>query len=238
MLVFDQMSEGIVGRRIMHSPQVNTHYASTFYNESTGPLVADSVIIGNTNNSDPYSITTSGLVLAWDRGQLLKSVYFYNFPDSSSWAIKGHSLPSCLYCGGWVVEATDLKFHNVKYKTMHRWDFDYVLHDQDGSISGRKNDYIVYNNDLTIHNQNCVNSSGSFLNGTTCANSNNWIRFAFNNPRPEYAVMLNISNQGNYMTFSPKRFKRLTHGLGFMCALETQQGYLLEFDAVSCFLVI
>ena len=78
----------------MHSPRVNTHYASTFYDEATGPLVADTVIIGNSDSSDPFAITRSGLVLAHDRGQLIKSVSFYNFPDNNSHAIKGHAVPS------------------------------------------------------------------------------------------------------------------------------------------------
>ena len=93
MLIYDQLTEGIVARRIRHSPDVNTYYGPTFYNESSCPLVSDSVIIGNTNSSEPYSLTNSGLVLGYDRGELLKNITFYNFPDNNTQAIRGSSLP-------------------------------------------------------------------------------------------------------------------------------------------------
>ena len=128
-----------------------------------------------------------------------------------------------------MTESTNLKFTNVKNRIYLDWDYDVIIHDQDGSLGGIKNGYVVYNDDINVNNPNCRNQS-YLPDSVSCANSHNWIRFSFNNPRPEFALILNITNQANRTAWSPKKFKRLTHPIGFMCALEAMQGYQLGFD--------
>jgi len=89
LTVFDHATTGIETKTIFANEQVNTAYKSTFYSNTSGPLIADSIIIGNSNGALSSSISESGMVLAWDRGQLLQSVKFYNFPDAGSRAIRG-----------------------------------------------------------------------------------------------------------------------------------------------------
>ncbi|RMZ96441.1 fibrocystin-L isoform X1 [Brachionus plicatilis] len=62
---------------------------ATFYNENTGPAILNSIIIGNSDNLDTKSLTESGIVLAWDRGQLIKNVTFINFPSDKSHCMRG-----------------------------------------------------------------------------------------------------------------------------------------------------
>ena len=88
-VVFDQAVTGIETKTIVSNKLINTPYQMTFYDEAIGPLIADTIIVGNSDSSASASISESGLVVAWDRGQLIKSVSFYNFPDSASRAIRG-----------------------------------------------------------------------------------------------------------------------------------------------------
>ena len=50
---------------------------SNYYNINSGPKVADSVLIGNSNNNAKSS--SPGLVIAQDRGNIISNVSFYNF---------------------------------------------------------------------------------------------------------------------------------------------------------------
>ena len=88
-VVFDQSVTGIETKTIVSNKLINTPYQMTFYDEAIGPLIADTIIVGNSDPTASASISESGLVVAWDRGQLIKSVSFYNFPNSASRAIRG-----------------------------------------------------------------------------------------------------------------------------------------------------
>ncbi|CAF0814130.1 unnamed protein product, partial [Brachionus calyciflorus] len=231
-LVFDEHGTGIETKNNVHH---NNFYYNirnlipTFYNESTGTAVLDSVIVGNSNNAATKSITTDGLVLAWDRGQLIKNVTFINF--KSGWALRGPEIiGTCtVACGGWVNKFKDLKFINVQTRTLHRWDWDLVYDDLDGSLTGSTNNVVVYNNNFTANNPNCTTDS-RFINGTICKNTKGWIRFAYNNLDPSNVARTNVTNYAGQMATTPKLLKRLTHKLGFMTVLEANQEYLFEFD--------
>ena len=88
-VVYDQLTAGIVSTSIVGNNVPNTKYAATFYNENIGPSIKDSIIIGNSDSSATSSIGQNGLIIAWDRGQLIKNVTFINFPDINSVAIEG-----------------------------------------------------------------------------------------------------------------------------------------------------
>lgn len=61
LIAFDHISTGIEAQTISLSDGVNTKTASLFYNETIGPAIIDSVIIGNSDSSSPYSITETGI---------------------------------------------------------------------------------------------------------------------------------------------------------------------------------
>ena len=87
--VFDQASEGIAAKTIVFNQDPNTAYALTsFFNPTLGSLVSDSVIIGKSSLSSPAN-TPTGLIVPWDRGELVQNVKFINFPDAGSQAIRG-----------------------------------------------------------------------------------------------------------------------------------------------------
>ena len=89
--IFDQTEVGIETKNVVNNNKFSRtikDLVPTFYNEQTGPSIIDSVIIGNSDSSQIKSLYPSGLVLAWDRGQLIKNVSFINFPDENSHAMR------------------------------------------------------------------------------------------------------------------------------------------------------
>jgi hypothetical protein len=56
-----------------------------FYSDN-GALISNTVIVGNSNSTDS-AYTPTGIIIAWDRGQLWSNVSFYNFPGNTT-AIK------------------------------------------------------------------------------------------------------------------------------------------------------
>ena len=132
-------------------------------------------------------------------------------------------------CGGWTTESTGLSFNNVLFRTTHRWDWDFVLRDLDGSTSGVANGVVVSKNNITIGDPAC-SSSLTYQNGVVCKNTVSWIRFAFNGAVPMYPVLMNFTDNRDDKVSSPFLAKRLTHLLGYMIALQANQQYLGVFD--------
>ena len=76
MLSFEHDSIGLKIQTIAFSQNVDTPYQQVFYNDTVGPAVKDSIIIGSTDSRATTSATPIGLNIAWDRGLLVKNVQF------------------------------------------------------------------------------------------------------------------------------------------------------------------
>ncbi len=99
-------------------------------------------------------------------------------------------------CGGWTTNFNRMSFINVKYKTLHRWNWDVVMKDLDGSLSGKPGNVIVSRTNITDGDTRCsVNPSLS--QGAVCSNTTDWIRFAFNNAVPSSSFSITIKNSKN-----------------------------------------
>jgi hypothetical protein len=61
LIAFDHISTGIEAQTIIFSENLNTPTKNNFYNETTGPAIFDSVMIGNSDSSSSYSITETGI---------------------------------------------------------------------------------------------------------------------------------------------------------------------------------
>jgi hypothetical protein len=120
----------------------------------------------------------------------------------------------------------NLTFTNVLNNVQFRWDWDIILYDTDGTLTGEIGGTAVSSNNITLNNNRtkCVSRS-TFDNGVACsAQTLTWIRFAFNNLNLNLVLKANITNTLGQMVTSNKRAKRLTHPQGFMYALEARQG--------------
>ena len=85
-IVYDHATSGIETKLIPGNS--GSGYYGFFYDETNGPTIVNSTIIGNSDSSANSSITPIGLVVARDRGQLIKNINFFNFPDVNSYAIR------------------------------------------------------------------------------------------------------------------------------------------------------
>ena len=134
-------------------------------------------------------------------------------------------------CGGWITHTRDLKFLNVLNKAKFRWDWDIILYDEDGSLTGGAGNTLVAKDNITLGNSNCVQSS-YYDNGVSCSNTQGWIRFAYDNLNPNLVMISNITNSKNQTVISPKKGKRLTYkeNGGFMLALDANQVYTMILD--------
>jgi hypothetical protein len=104
--IWDQYSSGIVTKTLVFneypyiaSPSLVAStvmpdmIAHTLYNETICPLIADSFIIGNSTPDVQFNWKgCNGLVVAWNRGQLIKNVAFYEFPAPYTQAIRAADL--------------------------------------------------------------------------------------------------------------------------------------------------
>jgi len=83
--VWDMSSAGVETKLLRFNSVENSWYGATFYSPTVGNSLVDSVVIGNSEGGPARA--NSGVSLAWDRGQLLKNVAFYNFPNEEASAI-------------------------------------------------------------------------------------------------------------------------------------------------------
>lgn len=126
--IWDQYTAGIETRTVPFNDLPNPILNYTFYEESLCPLIADSVVIGNSKGGSQFRnylttddiYGTAGIVVIWNRGQLVKNVSFYNFVDPIGAAIRPPTLIGVYYDGGWVTKFKGLKFDNVVSRTLHR----------------------------------------------------------------------------------------------------------------------
>ena len=132
-------------------------------------------------------------------------------------------------CGGWMTEVSGLTFKNVYTKAQFRWDWDIILLDLDGSLTGKVNDTVVAADNMTINDPSC--RSDPFMdNGLSCSNKKGFIRVAFDKLTPDLVLLANVTNANHQMATSPMQKLRLTHPYGWMFALEANQVYTMVFD--------
>jgi hypothetical protein len=63
LVAFDHTIAGMEIKTLVNSEKVNSYLRNTFFNEAIGPLIADSLIIGNSDSSKNISITTTGIIV-------------------------------------------------------------------------------------------------------------------------------------------------------------------------------
>ena len=125
-----------------------------------------------------------------------------------------------------------MRFINVRYRTLHRWSWDAVMADLDGSLTGGIGNMIVSTTNITKNDQRCK-FDGSYYRGMICSNTKSWIRFSFNNAKPSSAKFIDIENMNKFVDISSFQSSQLTYPNGFMVALEANQDYAIDFEGAS-----
>ena len=120
-IVFDNDDAGLrCVTAINHQATNLPHLRATFYNESTGSSVINSIIIGDSGVSGSAIVPVEGgligkflnprnidflihvQIVVWDRGLRVRNISFINFPSFNTQAIYGPFITGrcTVYCGG------------------------------------------------------------------------------------------------------------------------------------------
>ena len=91
-VVFDHLTAGIITQTIRYAQDPNPWNYIALFNESFGAVVADSIIVGSSDLRSNFN-TRTGLVVAWDRGELIQNVTFINFPNDGTQAMRADYIP-------------------------------------------------------------------------------------------------------------------------------------------------
>jgi hypothetical protein len=197
MRLWDHFSTAIDTKIIKGNDEANSRYKNTWDDENLSTMVKDVVIVGNTINGKP-AVGQSGLTLGWDRGELIKNIKFYNFPNQGASAIDATSIAGkcTVKCGGWTNEISGLTFNNVLYRTSFRWNWDFILKDMDGSLTGKAGNIVMPKDNHTDSKSYCrldqVHKAGA-----VCLTDKTQIRFAFKEYTPSFALTVLINNSLN-----------------------------------------
>jgi len=117
-----------------------------------------------------------------------------------------------------------LYFNNVNTRTHHRWDWDYVAVDLDGTLTDSPSGgVVVYNDNITLFDPSCKADS-RFSNAVVCSNKNTRIRVAYGVPPSFYGSDSTITNSLNFSANAHAQCFRLTIA-GAMFDLEANQVY-------------
>lgn len=200
------------------------------YNEQKGPLIADSVVVGNSKNSATNTLAP-GLVIAQDKGHLVSNVRFFNYPGNKP-AIQSTDfagiMPCPHDCGGYTTHFQRLKFDNVRFRANWDWNWQHVFLDRDGTLTGHTHAtntiYAVAKSAMTNSDPRCTDD-GLFANGLTCSiATSTFIRYAFKWDTPSSKV-IRFTDFNNKTSVTREQMVRLTYGNGMMVALESNSAY-------------
>ncbi len=113
-------------------------------------------------------------------------------------------------------------FENVLYRTRHRWNWDFIAYDIDGTLTDQPDGGVVVANDGITSNNPACKLDSKFKNGVICP-KNDWIRVTYTPNSPSDAIITDSLNHTASSFFS---CIRLT-SIGNMFALQTNQSYTI-----------
>ncbi|XP_058475058.1 PKHD1 like 1, tandem duplicate 1 [Solea solea] len=220
---------GIESKRIVS-------WAVAGFGEDGGATVSNSTIVGHVDELQLGSsfCTTKGIILPFDDGMSVINTKFLNFDRSSCAAIAVTTIDgTCLEnCGGWAVQFSGIQYFNSPNKAAFRWEHEVQLVDLDGSLTGNVNHKVVPMSDL-LDPAHCTQSAewSKGFPGALCDHTVDFHRLSFNEPSPVSLAGKNaifINSHGTSVV--PYLKKRMTHKLGWMALLPSQQTYNWFFE--------
>ena len=201
------------------------------------PMVKNSWLVGRTDNSDLWQASHgdsyTGVVVGFGGGFRLINVNFKNYEHDSSqgihYAVRGLCPDKC---GGYYMDTQGLVWHNVKYKGKFRWDFEGIIEDIDGTLTGTPNTLVTPMNDaLPTSCNNFSDFNPALIAAAVCPGTLHFHRLAFNNVYPSSldGKAVRLTN-GNGIVSVPYAVKRFTHKEGWMATLVDGETYTIEFE--------
>ncbi|XP_051826954.1 fibrocystin-L [Antechinus flavipes] len=195
------------------------------WGEINGALIKNAKIVGHLDELGlgPSYCTSKGLLLPFNEGLTVSSVYFMNFDRPNCVALGVTSILGICNdaCGGWSARFIDIQYFHAPNKAGFRWEHEVVLIDVDGSLTEHKGHSVVPHSsllDLTHCKQETEWSIG--FPGSVCDSSVSFHRLAFNKPSPVSLLEKDVILSDSFGTsIIPFQKKRLTHMSGWMALI-------------------
>ncbi|KAH9512877.1 Fibrocystin-L, partial [Bulinus truncatus] len=203
------------------------------YDANRGPGIFNTVIAAYYNGLRGGS-SSSGVVIPYQTGFLIKGVQFFNFDQPGHATVSWTRIAGVCthFCGGFTVETEGLQFINSPNKVRYEWESEGVVLDRDGSLTGNAN-YSVAPCTPSFDSNKCTLDQGMSVNvnGCICASDIKLIRFSFNNILPTSLKGVNASFSTEFGTsYSPFAPKRITHPKGWSFVLMANHYYKFSFE--------
>jgi len=198
------------------------------------PMVKNSLIVGRTTviPDSTQGCTNAGIVLPFGRGFKVSNVRFVNFDANCACFGFTRITGTCSdQCGGFTYHTEQISFINSPNKGSHAWEWEGIILDLDGTITDKPANWTILPSSGTVPDD-CEPFSAFSRNipASVCPPQYKWHRFAFNNPKPsslEGKDFMFTNQYGNSTVMFMK--KRLTHPMGWMCALVGGATYKFTF---------
>lgn len=199
------------------------------------PMVKDSLIVGKTtvHPIGHQGCTNNAIVFPMGKGFRLVNVRFVNFAESCYVFGFASIAGTCSFgCGGFTYHTEALKFVNAPNKASYGWDWEGIILDKDGTITGKSGNWTILPTSGTLP-ADCEDAPQFSLGapGSFCPPQYKWHRFGFNNINPiaiEGKDFVFTNQYGNSSV--PFLKKRITHKPGWMCAFLSGATYKYHFE--------
>ncbi|KAL5019598.1 hypothetical protein ScPMuIL_002490 [Solemya velum] len=227
-----QFQECVLVSNVQAGIEVKEVSASPSYDQNS-PKLVDSLIVGHTPllSSNP-TCTLAGVLLPFKNGFSVEGVHFVNFNTDECSCFKVTRIPATCtqFCGGFLYKVSSLSFTQVNYKLLLEWEFEAVIEDMDGSLTGTPGGKLIPSTP-TLPSACSVFSSSPGIEISLCPSNINFHRFSFNNISPKSLKfkMAIFSNQYGESSV-PFREKRTTHPNGWMVVLVDGEVYSMSME--------
>ncbi|KAK3587658.1 hypothetical protein CHS0354_042441 [Potamilus streckersoni] len=217
---------GYEGKRVDYIPQ--------YPNE--GAMISHTLIVGSTTSLVSSQGPSTGIILPYGNGFLVKNVSFvnYNSPGFVALAFTRIQGTCSIYCGGYNYHFKGIQFINTPRKARFEWEHEGVLIDEDGTLTGASAGSKVTPTTGMLPNSSCTAGFTGFSEGISASICGAGIRFhrlAMNNILPksmEGKRMLLTNSHGT--SAIPFALKRLTHKPGWAGTVINGETYQITFE--------
>nr|XP_055075128.1 fibrocystin-L-like [Misgurnus anguillicaudatus] len=201
-----------------------------------GAAVVNSTIVGHVDElglGNDYC-TTHGVVLPLDEGMSVINTTFVNFNQSTCAAVGvAEIIGTCTFrCGGWSARFSGIQYYQSPNKARFRWEYEVVLVDTDGSLTGKVNSKVVPMSNL-LDPSHCsqVEDWSVGVPGAVCDNTTNFHRLVINNPNPYSFQYNNVTLTNSFGSCVLPYIQMLvTDYNGWMALVPTGQTYNWYFE--------
>ncbi|KAL3886657.1 hypothetical protein ACJMK2_026637 [Sinanodonta woodiana] len=217
---------GYEGKRVDHIPQ--------YPNE--GAMISNTLIVGSTTTLVSSQGPSTGIVLPYGNGFLVKNVRFVNYINLGFVALAFTRIQgTCsIYCGGYNYHFKGIQFINTPRKARFEWEHEGVLIDEDGTLTGISAGSKVTPTTGMLPTTSCTAGFAGFsegINASICGANIRFHRLAMNNILPksmEGKRMLLTNSHGT--SAIPFALKRLTHKPGWAGTVINGETYQMAFE--------